>query len=548
MISPKDGTDSKLVEPLQDYLTGQAHLVNQEDTGGYAIFAEDVVSENTNLDFEMPSDSEGNVLSLVMNGNFGDVCTLDEYMTDYFGRYLAVCNIEAVPIEITDGCMNTVGCDLFFRNNETNEGMHIYGVLYWAASSTQIYIFPSGTAEELNTIFHDGSIVSVSHYETGKSRDEQTALGHVFGLEAPHLTQVGVYIESFISSSLLRLISCAFFSTWQLIYKKIVAGTFGDLLRDSLAYTVAVYPNLNSGERLLSRQYFVIDELNNIDAKASNLVSESYQEVLPLGYEDGRIVRLFSFDDELSMFSAMVESFSCGHGKVVCSGTTTPQENTRPLYSIKCGDVNYVGSNTYALSPDGNVRRPYVCDGQVGIRPTYSLLGFFEDGACDSLLSSEYLENLCSELTDIPSEIPSITPSDAPSQSPSIEPSISVQPTDTSPLTGLLVPLYLYPIVDSDGNCISQEYINVATNVAAGKTIAIVNPSNGPTYASIEQKIAYESCIAYLRSYNVEVIGYIHTKVKKFQIYKHILLFSTHNSEKALFLCDVGGISKYFFI
>lgn len=287
-------------------------------------------------------------------------------------------------------------------------------------------------------------------------------------------------------------------------------------MRDSLLYTVSVYPDLQSGESLLYRQYFVVDKLINIDNKAASLVPESYQETIPLSNNSGRVVRLFSFDNVLSLFSATVDSFSCGHGRVICSGSTTPQENTRPLYYITCGSKTYLGSDAYALSPDGSIRRPYVCDEAFGTRPTFNLLGFFEEGSCQSLISANYLHSLCSELTDIPSFIPSVLPSDNPSQLPSILPSISLQPTDTSPLNGLLIPLYVYPDVDLNGNCISNEYIQVASGAAAAKTIVIVNPNNGPIYSSTEHKSSYDSCISYLRSHGVEVIGYIHTKVFKF--------------------------------
>ena len=194
MFSSSDGTNAKPLEPLQDYLTGQAHLVNQDDTGGYAIFAEDVVSEHSTGEFEMPIDSDGNIFSLVMDGNYGNICQSDEYMSEYFGRYLVICNIRAVPLEIMDGCMKTVGCDLYFRNTATNEGIQVYGVLYWAASSTQIYFFPACTADQLNIIFQDGSPIDVTYYETGKPRDDQTGLGHVFGKQAPNFTQVSFHI------------------------------------------------------------------------------------------------------------------------------------------------------------------------------------------------------------------------------------------------------------------------------------------------------------------------------------------------------------------
>lgn len=45
------------------------------------------------------------------------------------------------------------------------------------------------------------------------------------------------------------------------------------------------------------------------------------------------------------------------------------------------------------------------------------------------------------------------------------------------------------------------------------KIIAIVNPNNGPNYSDAGAKSNYDICIAYLEANNVEVIGYVHTKL-----------------------------------
>ena len=59
-----------------------------------------------------------------------------------------------------------------------------------------------------------------------------------------------------------------------------------------------------------------------------------------------------------------------------------------------------------------------------------------------------------------------------------------------------------------------SQYIKVAQSAALGtKIIAIVNPNSGPDYDTNEVLTSYEVCIAYLKANNVEVIGYISTKV-----------------------------------
>mmetsp|Transcript_27342 Transcript_27342/g.41586 ORF Transcript_27342/g.41586 Transcript_27342/m.41586 type:complete len:1401 (+) Transcript_27342:156-4358(+) len=80
---------------------------------------------------------------------------------------------------------------------------------------------------------------------------------------------------------------------------------------------------------------------------------------------------------------------------------------------------------------------------------------------------------------------------------------------------GLMIPLYIAPEIDiTDGSCTSVAYQQVANSAGNGaNVIAIVNPNNGPNYDYESTKAAYDSCIAFLREANVEVIGYVHTKV-----------------------------------
>lgn len=86
---------------------------------------------------------------------------------------------------------------------------------------------------------------------------------------------------------------------------------------------------------------------------------------------------------------------------------------------------------------------------------------------------------------------------------------------------GLLVPLYVWPTIDAATfNCISEDYTKLATSAAASQTIAIVNPYNGPNWSNDPwKKLSYDNCIKYLRDNDVEVIGYVHTKLGYPHIY-----------------------------
>ena len=77
----------------------------------------------------------------------------------------------------------------------------------------------------------------------------------------------------------------------------------------------------------------------------------------------------------------------------------------------------------------------------------------------------------------------------------------------------LIIPLYVNPETDEAGNCSSEEYVKVATSAEASRTLAIVNPNNGPDYGSeFATKLAFDECIAYLQDHGVVVLGYVQIK------------------------------------
>ena len=78
---------------------------------------------------------------------------------------------------------------------------------------------------------------------------------------------------------------------------------------------------------------------------------------------------------------------------------------------------------------------------------------------------------------------------------------------------GMMVPMNAWPTIDNSGqNCISEDYIKIATTKIASQTIAIVNPNQGPNYDNAWTKQSYDVCISYLRDHGVKVIGYVTTK------------------------------------
>lgn len=189
LFSNADGSHSAAVEPLEDFYSGNAHIVNQNQTAGYVIFTQDLVS-SIERNFEYPEDANGNVLSLVTDGSFGDACSEDLSLSSYFGKYTVNCYIQSTtPFGPFGSCRKVTGCDFFFSNDD-GEGMHIYGVYDWARDGYELIIFPSGTVQELNSLFPDGSRINVDYYDAGKSVEDNLAMAHTFGKDGDHQTQV----------------------------------------------------------------------------------------------------------------------------------------------------------------------------------------------------------------------------------------------------------------------------------------------------------------------------------------------------------------------
>lgn len=396
MFTDKDEDQAELIDPLGEFTA--AKLAVPKDTLGYTVFTEDLPFTTSRV-FEMPRDFQGFYLKLQINGYYP--CKEVEGYQDLYGIVAATCFINAIQNPIETGCEDPIGCDFLFTNRDTGNGMHVRGVKYWAASATELFFYPTISIAEINAMFPGDAFIDVEYYETGKARSENKALGHVFG--------TGSEFESLV-----------------------IAGMYGEVNRDYTHYSVMIRPDLQAGQSLLYRQYYVVDDLESIDARAKLLAEDSYVEKFELGDLPGRVVRLFSLEGG-AKFSATVDSMSCGRGEEVCTGSTTPKSGYRPFYYVKCDydgySETYIGSDPYALSPPGTPVQAYVCNNG-DARPTWDLLGWFVEGNCETdLMYSEYDDHLCWRLSDIPSMAPSEIPSIQPTDLPSVSPSVSDAPT-----------------------------------------------------------------------------------------------------------------------
>jgi hypothetical protein len=82
---------------------------------------------------------------------------------------------------------------------------------------------------------------------------------------------------------------------------------------------------------------------------------------------------------------------ACGAATQKCEGSSVPGDGLRPLFNIKCGTEYYVGSDQYHFDPSTDeFQRLYRCNGHTDDeRATWTLLGYFVEGACDFLQNAE---------------------------------------------------------------------------------------------------------------------------------------------------------------
>ena len=231
--------------------------------------------------------------------------------------------------------------------------------------------------------------------------------------------------------------------------------------------------------------YFSTDELTNVEATAAQWVDKTDEEkVDDPGQFNGRAIQLYpGSNGRFGAAAADVQngtSTSCTSSATpACSGWSTPKSNHKALFYISCGTNTKVTADQYHFSPpqptfgddlnytNDDYIRSYVCDGFPNERPSWKLLGFFEEGSCSSIEDSTYDPTVCTE-TSSPSSKPSEHPSAHPSQSPSSMPSLSSQPSD----------------IPSDGPSLSSQPSDAPSDQPSLSIQPSDAPSDGPSLSS----------------------------------------------------------------
>ena len=95
----------------------------------------------------------------------------------------------------------------------------------------------------------------------------------------------------------------------------------------------------------------------------------------------------------------------------------------------------YVGLDPYHFTPAGNPRRPYICDGQTGLRPVWHLIGFFERTACAAIRFANWNRTHCNQFATISPTTAGPTTSEPTTSGPTTTEPTTSEPTTSEPTT-----------------------------------------------------------------------------------------------------------------
>jgi hypothetical protein len=371
-----------LIEPLLGF--GNEYRPNLEDVGGYSTFAQDVPMSSTVYDLPCGdgtgadvdcSDPSAVQVTLTIRGS--DSARESPAHTAAWGRYTVIVNIETT---VTHQVPCNSGCD-FRATNPRGDVVNLMGVMRWASGGTLWYMWPvTDTEVEVNAKFIDGDVITITRLDDGKPIEQNLAFSWVFGTHEEY----NVMFNRQGSRS------------WVTGRDRVRIGTAGTIYdRDYTVFTVNVFMKVVPGNTFYYRQYVLPGRLEEAHGEASKWVPESRKGMRMEGDMPGSTVMIYAADG--TVFGAGIQD-TCA--PIRCNGSTTPQPDTLALYAITCGALNYVGHDPYHFAPNyTNVSKPiqpYICNDQIPIRPTWQLLGYFAEGACDFVKDALYRTDLCS--------------------------------------------------------------------------------------------------------------------------------------------------------
>lgn len=330
-------------------------------TLGYSVFAQDLISK-TYKDgdlYPLPvNDDNGQQYSITITEGG---CRLNSDAPNWYqGQYN--CEIERMWV-IPSGTSDSVR----LTSSRGGEVIAPMGIQNWAWNGNRlIFISDHPSASDTVEKFQDGDTITVTYAELGRRAEDNLAMAHVHGTGNGRYTEIQASVNERI---------------------------------DSYEYKTQTFPSIPGGSTHFYRQYFIMDQYTNMATRGPEWSEETLQNVYGMaGGPAGRHVSIWASDQSFT-FGATIGvggPFACD-GDHICTGSTTPSGTKKPLYEIKCGNNDVaVTSDPYYYAPDGETKQPYVCTENDAVRPTWKLLGFFDEGACEDISEGySYEEDFC---------------------------------------------------------------------------------------------------------------------------------------------------------
>lgn len=375
--------------------------------GSYTTFAQNVLVPDNIYDenpFQVPIQNEKK-LKLVVTKTYSSPTTYSDYHTKQFEQYCVYTRIEST-ITVESGCRD---CRLWFTNSRTGYKILVEIVIHWAWNSNQIYYCPGDqmTAQQINQEFLVGDEIFVSYANDGKPFDENVALTFIHGEQNPHFSNNHIRW----ANSRLR---------------------YGDVLdrrRNAIIYTINSRIFVDPGDTYVYRQYIMVGNLSSVEDEVQSFIHEAYEDLYHLGEmedvlhdekrnshniylyiasnntdivfnstnsenQEARSLKQNEISTSIEFGLTSSPNTPCARNKnirLVCEGNSIPSVNKVPYFFITCGNKTYVGSDRYYFTPtsltDDDFIRSYSCTGEtIDVRPTWKLLGYFEEEICSEFL------------------------------------------------------------------------------------------------------------------------------------------------------------------
>lgn len=370
-VSLPDGSITQKY-PIVTWSSDPATYDNVGVSGGFTTFTERVVPDpvlyNGRSPFQMPTQN-GTPLEITINGNAQHLSGHSANWGGYCMRVPVVANFLT-----TTGCKKQ--CNLELENSNTGAKVYAPTIIHFAHQQQWFYfcLRKGSTTNDFNDIFDPGDKVLVSWANEGKPFNDNKALMIVHGRwlswfehRPPSRTRYGIG---------------------------------GIARRDYTVYTTNTRQKIRPGSTYVYTQYLATGRLSDMQATGNDWKPQVYEDMFDKTDYTGTAIHLYSKD--MSSFGAYIDGGDdCLQGSSVCVGSSLPEFNKIPLFFVTCGSNTYVGSNKYHFSPTrasvNDDIRSYACAGEAtNVRPTWKLLGYFEDGSCSALELGIYDTTFCS--------------------------------------------------------------------------------------------------------------------------------------------------------